>query len=135
MDCVFCAIARGEMPAALVLETAEVLVFLDRSPLFHGHCLVVPREHHETLPELPAALIEPYFGMVQKVAAALPRALEAEGSFIGMNNRISQSVPHVHTHVVPRRRKDGLRGFFWPRRKYADFEAMQTIARRIRDEL
>jgi histidine triad (HIT) family protein len=132
MGCVFCAIVTGEVEAAVVRRTEDVVVFLDRRPLFIGHCLVVPTTHHPTLADLPPNTLGQYFGVVQEVARALPVALEAEGTFVAMNNVISQSVPHLHTHVVPRRRKDGLRGFFWPRKKYAGgLEEMRDVAARI----
>ncbi len=128
----FCAIAAGESGAAVVLRTARVLVFLDKSPLFFGHALVVPVAHHETLADLPPDLVPEYFSVVRSVSAAVPAALGAGGSFVALNNRISQSVPHLHTHVVPRSRGDGLRGFFWPRKKYqGGLDEMRTYADRI----
>ncbi|HVF31966.1 MAG TPA: HIT family protein [Acidimicrobiales bacterium] len=133
--CAFCAIAAGDLAAALVLDEPEVLAFLDVRPVFPGHVLVVPRDHHETLPDLPVAQLPVLFGAAQRVAAAVLPALEADGSFVAMNNTVSQSVPHLHVHVVPRRRKDGLRGFFWPRQKYDDDAAMHATAARIRDAL
>jgi histidine triad (HIT) family protein len=119
-DCKFCAIARGEGDARVVLEDDDVLAFLDHRPLFPGHCLVIPREHHETLPDLPLPLLQPVFGAASLLARVVEDALDAQGSFVAVNNRVSQSVPHLHIHVVPRRRKDGLRGFFWPRTPYRD---------------
>jgi histidine triad (HIT) family protein len=119
-DCKFCAIARGKGDARVVLEDDDVLAFLDHRPLFPGHCLVIPREHHETLPDLPPALLQPVFGAASLLARVVEDALDAQGSFVAVNNRVSQSVPHLHIHVVPRRRKDGLRGFFWPRTPYRD---------------
>jgi histidine triad (HIT) family protein len=119
-DCRFCAIARGEVEARIVLDDEQVLAFLDHRPLFPGHCLVIPREHYETLPDLPSEMLQPLFGAAQLLARAMIEALEAEGSFVAVNNVVSQSVPHLHVHVVPRRRKDGLRGFFWPRTPYRD---------------
>lgn len=133
--CVFCRILAGELPAALVLDEPLVVAFLDTRPLFPGHLLVIPRAHHETLTDLPEELLQPLFGAVQRVAAALPRALDAEGTFVADNNVVSQSVPHLHVHVVPRRRKDGLRGFFWPRQRYASEDEMQAVAGRIRAAL
>jgi histidine triad (HIT) family protein len=129
MACPFCAIVAGEGDAEVVLETTDAIGFLDRSPLFAGHVLVVPRIHVVTLPELDD--VEPFFRAVQRVAAAIPAALGAQGTFVAMNNIVSQSVPHLHAHVVPRTRGDGLRGFFWPRRKYRDGEAAD-VAERIR---
>jgi histidine triad (HIT) family protein len=131
--CTFCAIAGGEVEAGrVVLETGDLVAFLDHRPLFPGHTLVVPRDHIETLVDLPPELVGPYFGEVQRLAAAVPTAMDAQGSFVAMNNVVSQSVPHLHTHVVPRRRKDGLRGFFWPRTRYESEEAMAETAARIR---
>jgi histidine triad (HIT) family protein len=106
--------------------------FLDRRPLFHGHVLLIPRAHHETLADLPADLVGPLFAVVQRLSRAVPAALDAQGSFVAMNNVVSQSVPHLHVHVVPRRRKDGLRGFFWPRTTYAGADEMAAVAERIR---
>ncbi len=134
-DCVFCAIAAGAASAALVLDEPEVVAFLDLRPVFPGHVLVVPRDHHETLPELPAERLPTLFGAVQRLAAAVVAGLGADGSFVAINNTVSQSVPHLHVHVVPRRRKDGLRGFFWPRHRYESDEAMAEIAARLRQAL
>ena len=131
--CAFCAIAGGHLPAAMVLDEPDVLAFLDVRPVFPGHVLVVPRAHHETLPDLPPAQLPVVFGAAQRVAAAVLPALGADGSFVAMNNTVSQSVPHLHVHVVPRRRKDGLRGFFWPRQKYDGDDAMRAVASKIRD--
>ena len=134
-DCVFCAIATGEVPAERVLETPDVVGFLDQRPLFKGHVLLVPREHVVTLPELPARLRDPFLAAGQRLATAMVEGLDAEGSFVAMNNTVSQSVPHLHLHVVPRTRGDGLRGFFWPRHKYADDEERASYADRIRAAL
>ena len=133
--CVFCAIVAGELPAHRVLEDEETIAFLDHTPLFPGHVLLVPRAHHETLPDLPPALLAPLFRNAQRLAAAVPQALGAAGSFVAMNNKVSQSVPHLHVHVVPRRPKDGLRGFFWPRTKYPGEEEMKVTAEVIRRAL
>jgi histidine triad (HIT) family protein len=119
MACVFCEVVSGAAPAAIVLRTPSVVAFLDVRPVFKGHTLVVPAAHVETLAALPAEAIAPLFAEVQRVALAVERGLGADGSFVALNNRVSQSVPHLHVHVVPRRRGDGLRGFFWPRTKYA----------------
>jgi histidine triad (HIT) family protein len=118
----------GERPAHLVLEGEHTLAFLDARPVFPGHCLLVPREHYETLGDLPQPLVAELFGDAQRLAVAVEQAMEADGTFVAMNNRVSQSVPHFHVHVVPRRRKDGLRGFFWPRQKYASEDEMAQIA-------
>ena len=132
--CVFCQIISGEVPAELVLETDDFLGFLDTRPLFKGHVLLVPREHVDTLPDLPAALRDGFLAAAQRLATAVTTGLGAQGSFVAMNNVVSQSVPHLHLHVVPRTKGDGLRGFFWPRTKYADGEAAAYGAR-LRDAL
>jgi histidine triad (HIT) family protein len=130
-DCVFCAIVAGTRPADFVLREAGVVAFLDAKPLFKGHVLVVPRAHVETLPDLPEADLAPVFGAAARVARAVEVALDAHGSFVALNNKVSQSVPHLHVHVVPRRRKDGLRGFFWPREPYASDAEREEFAARI----
>ncbi|MDP2772943.1 MAG: HIT family protein [Nocardioides sp.] len=127
--CVFCSIITGELEAALVLEEADFVAFLDRRPLFKGHVLLVPRRHVATLPDLPAELRDGFLEAAQRLSSAVVTALGAQGSFVAMNNVVSQSVPHLHLHVVPRTKGDGLRGFFWPRTKYADQEAGQYAAR------
>ena len=134
-SCGFCAIAAGETPAHLVLEERDTIAFLDRRPVFKGHLLVVPRAHVETLLDLPQELLAPFFGAVQRCAAAMPVALGAQGSWVSANNVVSQSVPHLHVHVVPRTKGDGLRGFFWPRTKYAGEAEMATYADRVREAL
>ncbi|HEY2511816.1 MAG TPA: HIT family protein [Polyangiaceae bacterium] len=134
-SCLFCEIVRGERPATRVVETGACVAFLDTRPLFPGHVLVVPRLHVVTLPELAPEQIEPLFGLVRRLAGAVERGLEADGSFVALNNRVSQSVPHLHVHVVPRRAKDGLKGFFWPRTKYADTSDAEAVAARIRAAL
>jgi histidine triad (HIT) family protein len=116
--CIFCKVVAGELPAPVVFEDELSLAFLDHRPLFPGHCLLVPKYHFETLSDLPTELVGPFFGNVQLLARAVELARKAEGSFVAMNNRVSQSVPHLHVHIVPRRKKDGLKGFFWPRGKY-----------------
>lgn len=133
--CVFCEVAAGAAAAEIVLDEEAVVAFLDRNPVFHGHVLVVPRLHVADLPHLPAGLLPVYFEAVQRVSARLPGAVGAEGTFVATNNVVSQSVPHLHTHVVPRRRKDGLRGFFWPRHRYHDAAEMATYGARIRAAL
>ena len=123
-DCIFCSIASGTVPAETVFTDENTAAFLDARPVFKGHVLVVPREHVETLADLPVRLIEPFFTIVRLISAAVPVALGAQGTFVAANNVVSQSVPHLHVHVVPRTKGDGLRGFFWPRHKYAsDAEA------------
>jgi histidine triad (HIT) family protein len=133
--CTFCRIVRGEVPAHVVLDDETALAFLDARPLFPGHTLLVPRAHHETLAELPAPLLGPLFARAQRLACAVERAVSAEGTFVAINNRVSQSVPHLHVHVVPRRRKDGLRGFFWPRHPYESDAAAITVRDAIRAAL
>jgi histidine triad (HIT) family protein len=135
MSCTFCAIAAGEIPASVVHEDELSVAFLDARPLFHGHVLLVPRAHVETLPDLPATELGPFFERAQRLSVAVRDAMDAQGTFVAMNNVVSQSVPHLHVHVVPRRRKDGLRGFFWPRTKYADDAEREAVADRIRAKL
>jgi histidine triad (HIT) family protein len=130
--CVFCEVVAGERPAHVVLDEPEVLAFLDHRPVFPGHVLVVPRSHHETLADLPAPLVAELFAHVQVLTRVMEEGLGADGSFVAVNNKVSQSVPHVHVHVVPRRRKDGLRGFFWPRQRYASDEEMAAMAAVLR---
>ena len=118
-----------------MLDDEVCLAFLDVRPLFHGHTLLVPREHHETLEDLPPELIEPFFERAQRLSVAVRDAMGAQGSFVAMNNVVSQSVPHLHCHVVPRVKKDGLRGFFWPRTKYKSDDEAAGVADSIRDAL
>jgi histidine triad (HIT) family protein len=119
----------------VVLADDAHVAFLDARPLFHGHVLLVPRAHVETLPDLPAEALAPFFARVQRLSVAVRDAMDATGTFVAMNNVVSQSVPHLHCHVVPRRFKDGLRGFFWPRMKYADDDERDAVAARIREAL
>lgn len=121
--CLFCDIVAGKVDAEIVLDEPDVVGFLDIRPVFKGHTLLVPREHVDTLLDLPERLVMPLFTTTQRVAAAMTTALGAQGTFVAMNNVVSQSVPHLHVHVVPRTKGDGLRGFFWPRTKYDDGEA------------
>lgn len=132
-ECVFCQVIDGRPGATLVVDEAEVVAFLDTTPVFKGHVLVVPREHHETLLDVPHELLVPLFSTVQRVQAAVMVAVDAKGTFVAINNVVSQSVPHVHVHVVPRTKGDGLKGFFWPRTKYADSAEYEDYAARIRD--
>lgn len=134
-SCAFCDIVAGERPAHLVLDDDVGLAFLDTRPLFAGHTLLVPRQHYETLPDVPADLLGPLFGQAQRLARAVETGLSAAGSFVAMNNRVSQTVPHLHVHVVPRNRKDGLRGFFWPRTSYGSAEEAGEVADRLRRAL
>jgi histidine triad (HIT) family protein len=127
-DCLFCGIVAGDVPATIVAETVSTVAFLDHRPLFPGHTLIVPRVHVVTLRDLPPELVAPFFFEVQRVAVAVQDGLDAQGTFVAENNVVSQSVPHLHVHVVPRRRKDGLRGFFWPRTKYEPGEAAAVAA-------
>jgi len=134
-NCLFCRIVSGELPATIVYEDENAVAFLDHRPLFHGHTLLVPREHVETLGDLPVQLVGPYFEAAQLLTRAVQSALDAEGTFVAMNNRVSQSVPHLHVHVVPRRKKDGLKGFFWPRTKYQSDEEMNVVQSKIVEAL
>lgn len=127
--CVFCEIVAGDTPADVVLDEPDVMAFLDRRPVFKGHVLLVPRTHVVTLPDLPAQLRDGFFDAAQRLAGAVVEGLGAQGSFVAMNNVVSQSVPHLHCHVVPRTKGDGLRGFFWPRTKYRDGEAAEYADR------
>jgi histidine triad (HIT) family protein len=123
MPCIFCQVTSKTLESLVVYEDDLTLAFLDHRPLFPGHCLLVPKVHYETLSDLPPELIEPLFSAAQRLARAVETGMRAEGSFIAINNRVSQSVPHLHIHVAPRRKKDGLKGFFWPRYPYESQEA------------
>ncbi|HMF44547.1 MAG TPA: HIT family protein [Polyangia bacterium] len=133
--CLFCAIAAGDVPATMVMRDDDVAAFLDARPVFKGHVLVVPRAHIPTLSDAPVPALGALFAAVQRVARAVEAGLDADGTFVAMNNKVSQSVPHLHVHVVPRRKKDGLRGFFWPRVPYADDAEREAFAARIRGAL
>lgn len=133
--CLFCRIAAGEVSAEIVDDEGDALVFLDHRPVFPGHCLVVPKKHYDTLLDMPPSELGAFFARVQRVASAVERGLAADGTFVALNNRVSQSVPHLHVHVVPRRKKDGLRGFFWPRHKYESDEAARATRDAIRNAL
>jgi histidine triad (HIT) family protein len=134
-SCVFCAIVAGDDPAAIVLDEEDLVGFLDVRPVFKGHTLLVPRDHVATLPDLPAGLRDPFLEAGQRLSRAMTTALGAQGSFVAINNVVSQSVPHLHLHVVPRTKGDGLRGFFWPRTTYADEAEMADYATRLREGL
>jgi histidine triad (HIT) family protein len=134
-SCAFCRIVAADDPDVLVYRSEHVAGFLDIRPVFHGHVLLVPREHHETLDAVPAALAEPLQAAVQTTMRALRSAVGAQGAFVASNNVVSQSVPHLHWHVVPRTRGDGLRGFFWPRHPYADDAELATVRLRVRDAI
>ena len=131
-SCIFCEIAGGNLDAHIVFEDEVAIAFLDHRPLFPGHVLVAPREHYETLRDLPATHLEPLFADVQLLCGAVERGLDAGGSFVAVNNRVSQSVAHLHVHVVPRTKGDGLRGFFWPRHPYDDYDHAASVARQLR---
>jgi histidine triad (HIT) family protein len=133
--CVFCRIVAGELPAEVVLDEPDLVAFLDQRPVFKGHVLLVPREHVVTLPDLPAALRDGFLEAAQRLATAVVDGLGAQGSFVAMNNTVSQSVPHLHLHVVPRTKGDGLRGFFWPRTTYADDAERAAYGERLRAAL
>ena len=133
--CRFCRIVAGAEPGHVVLDNPHAVAFLDHRPLFPGHTLVVPRDHVPTLPDLPADQLAPYFGAVKRVASAVPAAVGAAGTFVAANNVVSQSVPHLHFHVVPRNPKDGLRGFFWPRGRYESEAEMAAVAAAVRRRL
>ena len=134
-DCVFCDIIAGHTDASTVLEDEVAIAFLDRHPLFFGHVLLIPRIHIPTLMELPTELVGPLFERARVLSRAVQAAMGSQGIFVGINNGVSQSVHHLHIHIVPRTKGDGLRGFFWPRRKYASEEAMAEVAGRIREAL
>ena len=134
-SCLFCRIVSGEVPATIVYEDDNSVAFLDHRPLFHGHTLLVPRVHVETLGELPVSQVGPFFKTAQLLSRAIEPALGAEGTFVAMNNRVSQSVPHLHVHVVPRRKGDGLKGFFWPRTKYKSEDEMLAVKKLIVAEI
>ncbi len=131
----FCEIVSGDRSAHIVLDDDVSVAFLDARPVFEGHTLLVPRRHYGTLVDLPVDLLEPFFLRAQRLARAMEDGLDAAGSFVAMNNRVSQSVPHVHVHVVPRTKGDGLRGFFWPRRKYGTDDEAAAVAARLRAAL
>src|SRR5215472_11257185 len=131
-NCIFCRIVAGQLAVARVFEDDSCVAFLDHRPVFPGHVLLIPRKHYETLADLPADQIAPFFTNAQLLSRAVEQGMLAEGTFVGINNRVSQSVPHLHVHIVPRRRKDGLRGFFWPRQKYENEEQMTRVQAALR---
>jgi histidine triad (HIT) family protein len=131
-DCRFCRIIAGDEPSHVVYEDERTLAFLDNRPLFPGHSLLVPRDHYETLGDLPDELVGPLFESARLLSVAVPKAMKKPGSFVALNNIVSQSVPHLHVHVVPRKPKDGLRGFFWPRTKYESEDQMREVAEQVR---
>jgi histidine triad (HIT) family protein len=133
--CLFCSIVSGEVPSFTVASTDECVAFLDIRPVFKGHVLVAPRQHVVTLADLPVPVLSPLFGFVQRMSVAVEKGLGAGGSFVALNNKVSQSVAHLHVHVVPRTKGDGLRGFFWPRTKYASDEEAESYASRLAEAL
>jgi histidine triad (HIT) family protein len=133
--CPFCAIAAGDAAAQVVAADDHTVAFLDVRPVFPGHCLLVPRAHHETLADLPGELVGPLFSAAQRLSRGVEAGMGADGTFVALNNRVSQSVAHLHVHVVPRRRKDGLRGFFWPRQRYESPAQSAAVAASIRAAL
>ena len=133
--CTFCNIIREEVSSDRVFEDEFSLAFLDHRPVFPGHCLLVPKQHIPTLNDLPTELVGPLFANVQLLVLAVEQGLLAEGTFVAINNRVSQSVPHLHIHVVPRRKKDGLKGFFWPRQSYRDREHLESVLRVLRETI
>lgn len=134
-NCAFCNIIRGEVSSDPVFEDEVSLAFLDHRPVFPGHCVLVPKEHIATLADLPAPLIAPLFANAQLLARAVEQGLWAEGTFVAINNRVSQSVPHLHIHIVPRRKKDGLKGFFWPRQSYRDREHLASVQKALQETI
>jgi histidine triad (HIT) family protein len=134
-NCRFCNIIRGELSTDTVFEDQISLAFLDHRPVFPGHCLLVPKDHSATLSDLPMQLVGPLFANTQLLVRAVEQGLLAEGTFVAINNRVSQSVPHLHIHIVPRRKKDGLKGFFWPRQSYRDRDHIESVVRVLRDTI
>jgi histidine triad (HIT) family protein len=134
-DCPFCAIVARRSPAHWVLDDADAVAFLDTRPVFPGHVLLAPRAHVETLADLPGGDVGQFFQHAQRIARAVEEGLAADGTFVAINNKVSQSVPHLHVHVIPRRKKDGLKGFFWPRSRYASDDEAAAVAGAIRANL
>ncbi len=134
-SCIFCDIISGKSQTEIVYRDENTLAFLDHRPLFPGHCLLIPTRHYETLLDLPDESVGPFFMTVKFLAGVILKACHANGTFVAINNTISQSVPHLHVHIVPRRKGDGLKGFFWPRHKYKSVEEMQAMAQAIRQEI
>ena len=133
--CLFCEIIRGERQANIVFQDEISIAFLDHRPLFPGHCLLITKEHFQTLTDLPREIVGPLFLNAQRLAAAVQKVMKAEGTFVAVNNIVSQSVPHFHLHVVPRRKGDGLKGFFWPRQAYKSAEEIASVQRDLAAEL
>ena len=135
MACIFCQIADGKLPAHVVVENNDAIAFLDKSPLQHGHVLLIPKHHVVTLDELPQEQTGEFFKLAQRLSVAVEHGMQAEGTFVAINNKVSQSVPHLHLHIVPRKKGDGLKGFFWPRKKYASDDDAVLAAKSIREAL
>ena len=131
-ECLFCSISKGDTNAVIVYKDDSTLCFLDKRPLFPGHCLLIPKEHIETINDLDPEILNIIFQNLQTINKAVEKAMESEGTFVGINNKVSQSVPHLHIHIVPRRKKDGLKGFFWPRNPYRDERHMQDTGDKIK---
>ncbi len=135
MDCIIDSIVKKNEKAFIIYEDEHFISFLDIHPLFVGHTLLAPKEHYKTLYDLPHTLVSPFFLLTQRIGQAVERSMNASGSFIAINNKISQSIPHLHVHIVPRNKQDGLKGFFWPRTKYDNDEHMLAIQTKISNEL
>lgn len=129
--CTFCEIVSREIFSHIVFEDEVSLAFLDKRPLFPGHCLLVPKKHISTLVDLDASLVEQIFLNTRMLAKAVEETMRAQGTFVAINNKVSQSIPHLHIHIVPRNKKDGLRGFFWPRNPYKDENHILEVHRSI----
>jgi len=134
-NCIFCKIVAGQIKAQTVYEDDHVIAFLDTAPIFPGHTLVAPKQHYLTMMDLPPQMLQPLFSVAQTICRAVEKGLDAHGSFVAINNKISQSVPHLHVHVIPRKAKDGMKGFFWPRRPYKDQDEMTATASAIRSAI
>jgi histidine triad (HIT) family protein len=132
-DCIFCRIASGEIATEVIAQDENTLVFLDHSPVFPGHLLIVPRKHVDTLIDLPDDQLAPFLAQVRRASKAVETGLGAEGSFVAINTKVSQTVPHLHAHVMPRKKGDGMKGFFWPRRNYSDDAHRQEIVAKLRE--
>lgn len=131
-NCPFCRIIAGTEKSYIIFENDKFISFLDKKPLFLGHSLLLPKAHVQTLYDLPERLIKPFFLYLQRIGSAIEHAMDADGSFVAINNIISQSVPHLHTHIVPRHKNDGLKGFFWPRQHYVNEQQMTEIQEKIK---
>lgn len=131
----FCQIVSRAVPAAIVFEDVDSLAFLDHRPVFPGHCLLVPKQHLDSLVDVEPSLLGKLFANARLLALAVQQGLGAQGAFVAVNNRVSQSVPHMHVHVVPRTKGDGLKGFFWPRHKYRDPEHMEEVRRALAEAM